>query len=591
MAERHNILNALETGRFAMSGKMIPTAGGVDTEAGYLIAWGEGTPTDTDAGYAIGCQYFDITNAAWYRNNNTVASATWVLAASGAGDVVGPSSTTENSIPQWAATTRTLKDGLTLATTVGVTGVDTALVTEQGIREALTALPAATKLDDLGTPDDNTDLDASTTVHGLVVKATAPAAGLRNVVGIDNTETAYTNKALFDATNPAVLGTLDTGSAMTAARRDHVHTLPKLDDCDTADDNTDLDASTTAHGLLVKATAPSAGLINFAGIANAEVAYTNKPLFDATNPEVLGTLGTGSATVAARRDHVHTLPKLDDCDTPDDNTDLDVSTSAHGLVPKGDNDTSHFLRGDAAWSALPIVTDLDPLAASATDTDIPSEKAMAEIRDGWQKLTDTTHYDDQAASTSTITMNADLTAYIKVGMPIKFKLSGTYYYAIVTTSAASLLTIAGAPLTTGDGDLSELWIGKPERVVNIAMQVTSTYADGAEANLLAADMNTYLAWRLQKAYCVSFSATQKSVDTGTEPKVNLQINNAQVSSADSGNGVQLSTAGAWVDNSAVAITVANYDINWGEELEVECTVAGGSADAEDLTVIGIFVLE
>lgn len=78
-------------------------------------------------------------------------------------------------------------------------------------------------LDTLAAPTDITTLNASTSAHGLLVKATAPSSGLRNVVGIDNAETAYTNKALFDATNPAALGTAAPGTAMTAARRDHIH--------------------------------------------------------------------------------------------------------------------------------------------------------------------------------------------------------------------------------------------------------------------------------------------------------------------------------------------------------------------------------
>jgi len=110
----------------------------------------------------------------------------------------------------------------------------------------------AIKLDDFASPEDNTDLNATTSYHGLLLKATAPSAGLRNVVAIDNTETAYTNKALFDATLPAALGTAAVGVAMTAARRDHVHTLPKLDDLAATDDNTDLNATSSAHGLLPK---------------------------------------------------------------------------------------------------------------------------------------------------------------------------------------------------------------------------------------------------------------------------------------------------------------------------------------------------
>jgi hypothetical protein len=71
---------------------------------------------------------------------------------------------------------------------------------------------------------DNTTNNASTSAHGFVVKATAPAANLLNVVGIANGETAYTNKALFDATVPPAVGTGAAGTSLSAAHRDHVHT-------------------------------------------------------------------------------------------------------------------------------------------------------------------------------------------------------------------------------------------------------------------------------------------------------------------------------------------------------------------------------
>ena len=55
------------------------------------------------------------------------------------GDVVGPVATTENNIPQWDSTTKLLKDGLSLVTTVRASGsaVDTALATEQAVSEAV----------------------------------------------------------------------------------------------------------------------------------------------------------------------------------------------------------------------------------------------------------------------------------------------------------------------------------------------------------------------------------------------------------------------------------------------------------------------
>jgi len=41
--------------------------------------------------------------------------------------------------------------------------------------------------------------------------------------------------------------------------------------------------------------------------------------------------------------------RLDDFDDPQDNTDLNATISAHGLCPKGDNNSEHFLAGNLTW--------------------------------------------------------------------------------------------------------------------------------------------------------------------------------------------------------------------------------------------------
>ena len=46
-------------------------------------------------------------------------------------------------------------------------------------------------------------------------------------MGIGNGETGYALKAIFDTTNPAALGTAGPGTALVAARRDHIHALPQ----------------------------------------------------------------------------------------------------------------------------------------------------------------------------------------------------------------------------------------------------------------------------------------------------------------------------------------------------------------------------
>jgi hypothetical protein len=64
--------------------------------------------------------------------------------------------------------------------------------------------------------------------------------------------------------------------------------------------------------------------------------------------------------------------KLDDAGAPDDNTDLDVSTSKHGLCPKAPNLTTQFLRGDATWAVptgFPAIT-----AVKSTEAETNNDK-------------------------------------------------------------------------------------------------------------------------------------------------------------------------------------------------------------------------
>lgn len=44
-----------------------------------------------------------------------------------------------------------------------------------------------------------------------------------------------------------------------------------------------------------------------------------------------------------------TTPKLDDLNAPDDNTDLNATSSAHGLMPKLSGDSGQYIGGDGTW--------------------------------------------------------------------------------------------------------------------------------------------------------------------------------------------------------------------------------------------------
>lgn len=69
-----------------------------------------------------------------------------------------------------------------------------------------------------------------------------------------------------------------------------------------------------------------------------------------------GLLADGQTPLAHKTSHESggsDAIKLDDLSIPDDNTDLNVSITKHGLCPKAPNDTSLFLRGDGAFAVIP----------------------------------------------------------------------------------------------------------------------------------------------------------------------------------------------------------------------------------------------
>lgn len=257
-----------------------------------------------------------------------------------------------------------------------------------------------------------------------------------------------------------------------------------------------------------------------------------------------------------------------------------------GTLSAGDVTAQVSAATDSLAGRVELSTDAEAATGTATDKALVPANLVHSREAHWQELA-TSKYTATPSDTDTLAMSD--TTDVAVGVPIRYTISSVVYYGqVVAETGNTSIDIVGASL---GGDVTKLEVGQAQRIVIVPMYVDSTYGDGAEANLLAVDMTTYIKWRLGKAYCVSFSCIHSGVDTGAEPKINVQINNAAVSSNDTNNGVQLGAAATWVDNSAVAITTASYDINFDEELEVECTVAGGTGDAEDLTVIATFVLE
>ncbi|MEI6296279.1 MAG: hypothetical protein WCO84_01355 [bacterium] len=193
------------------------------------------------------------------------------------------------------------------------------------------------------------------------LQALADTAGFLKKTGdgaysIDTSTYGTSNLAVADltGTNMTLGGSAVVGVATTASRSDHKHAItnPALDSLAATTDVTTLNATTTSHGLLLKATAPAANILNVVGIANGETSYTNKALFDATTPVAIGTASAGTSLVAAHRDHVHTISLTGDV-TSTTGVGTTIAAKAVTLAKMNDIATQTVIGRNTALTGVP----------------------------------------------------------------------------------------------------------------------------------------------------------------------------------------------------------------------------------------------
>lgn len=143
------------------------------------------------------------------------------------------------------------------------------------------------------------DGSQSTTGSAGSIGGMVTASGITGALNL--TKTGTTARTV---TFPDAAGTVALTSDIIAAPTDATITTT---------DVTTNNASTTKHGWLLKATAPSSGLRNIVAIDNGETVYKNAALFDATSPSTQASgdaAAVGTAMTAARRDHKHAMPTI-----------------------------------------------------------------------------------------------------------------------------------------------------------------------------------------------------------------------------------------------------------------------------------------
>lgn len=162
--------------------------------------------------------------------------------------------------------------------------------------------------------------------------------------------------------------------------------------------------------------------------------------------------------------------------------------------------------------------------------------------------TEVTAFTPTPASTSTITTTSDLSGTIKPGMPLQYTISGTTYYGVVTTITSNLITVGGISLS---GDITALYYGNPDRMVQIDLLIPGRYEDATNFALFAADLGQSLVWKQGPAYIVGFSPRSRIVDGSSNGTTNLVKSQGHAGTAQAGaaTSITLSLRASAIDDA------------------------------------------
>jgi len=241
------------------------------------------------------------------------------------------------------------------------------------------------------------------------------------------------------------------------------------------------------------------------------------------------------------------------------------------IVGLDNQDAVVTLAGDNTWTGLNTFTELKTVNSPDIWRNAP--EAITRASD----------------ATFTVTDNAENQGIYIAGRPIRYAdVAGTWSYGMVTGYSTGTVTLRGAPMTTSFDLLLEF--GEMSRVASFPVYITSTFADAADADLIVTDMAINLHWPMGRAYCVGFDVICETADSGAnDPRVNVDIAGANaVSSSNSSEGPEVTET---IARTTTDITVANYDIDLYDVIEITTDANGSNNDAADLTLTLYFVVE
>ena len=154
----------------------------------------------------------------------------------------------------------------------------------------------------------------------------------------------------------------------------------------------------------------------------------------------------------------------------------------------------------------------------------------------------------------------------------------------MTNITIDTITIAGPPLS---GDIQALFLGVPEMVGQADYVIPGTFAAAASSTLIKTFQKSHSVWRGRPAYLVWIGNIVQTLDSTTQPKINVTINGNAISTDNAGDGIPVALV---LQSSVVGINATNYKIVNGDVIEIT-TTQGGTGDVADLTAFLTFISE
>jgi len=203
----------------------------------------------------------------------------------------------------------------------------------------------------------------------------------------------------------------------------------------------------------------------------------------------------------------------------------------------------------------------------------------------WQDGTIIARVSDASFTVSDNTTNQEI---FREGRPIRYAdTPGSWRYGIVTGYSSGTVTLAGAAMTTSFDAFIQY--APANNAVVETFIVGGAFANATETSLLYADADTLHYWNYGHAHAVKFTVICKSADSGAnDPRVNVTIGGNGVSTSNSNAGVECIET---ISATTTDINTTNYNILYGDRVEISTDDNGTNDDAEDLTVQVVFVLE